>query len=162
MAIAAIAIVLTAEAPLQENHHLNKITGKTPSSKGFFYLLTCWLTHSLTKPPPGRPFGGPSRLLSSGGDCREVEDRLINVKSISATHRAFGAILGDGSLVTWGDSYYGGKLGISVVVVFRFFFLGGVVWSRVFCLFLCLFVFWFVCASSFDVFLCWTELKSLP
>ena len=38
----------------------------------------------------------------SGGDSSAVQDQLTNVQQIQATHRAFAAILGDGSVVTGG------------------------------------------------------------
>ena len=37
-----------------------------------------------------------------------VRDQLKGVQQIQATHRAFAAILADGSDVTWGDADYGG------------------------------------------------------
>ena len=37
-----------------------------------------------------------------GGDSSAVRDQLKNVQQIQATPSAFGAILGDGSVVTWG------------------------------------------------------------
>ena len=37
-----------------------------------------------------------------------MEDKLTNVQQIQATQRAFAAILGDGSVVTWGEATYGG------------------------------------------------------
>ena len=43
-----------------------------------------------------------------GGDCRAVQDQLLNVQHLQATDRAFAAIRGDGNVVTWGDPDYGG------------------------------------------------------
>ena len=40
---------------------------------------------------------------SGGGDSSEAQDQLRSVVQINATQRAFVAILGDGSVVTWGD-----------------------------------------------------------
>ena len=37
-----------------------------------------------------------------------MRDQLTNVQQIQATHRAFAAILGGGSVVTWGTDSYGG------------------------------------------------------
>ena len=37
-----------------------------------------------------------------------MEDKLTNVQQIQATESAFAAILGDGSVVTWGDATSGG------------------------------------------------------
>ena len=37
-----------------------------------------------------------------GGDSSTVHDQLKNVQQIHACGRAFAAILGDGSIVTWG------------------------------------------------------------
>lgn len=37
------------------------------------------------------------------------QEQLRNVRSLSATHRAFAALLEDGSVVCWGDSYNGGS-----------------------------------------------------
>ena len=37
-----------------------------------------------------------------------MQDQLKNVKQIQATCNAFAAILGDGSVVTWGEAEYGG------------------------------------------------------
>ena len=53
-----------------------------------------------------------------GGDSRAVQDQLKIVQQIQASlssfaaiqdvlHIAFAAILGDGSVVTWGDAEYG-------------------------------------------------------
>ena len=38
----------------------------------------------------------------SGGDCSDVEDKLKDVQQSQATSDAFAAILGHGSVVTWG------------------------------------------------------------
>ena len=39
-----------------------------------------------------------------GGDSSAVQDQLKNVQQIQASDSAFAAILGDGSVVTWGDA----------------------------------------------------------
>ena len=44
----------------------------------------------------------------SGGDSGSVQEQLKNVQQIQAAERAFAAILGDGSVVTWGRRDYGG------------------------------------------------------
>ena len=38
-----------------------------------------------------------------GGDSNEVQSQLTNVRQIYASEGAFAAILGDGSVVTWGS-----------------------------------------------------------
>ena len=43
-----------------------------------------------------------------GGDSSAVQERLKNVQQIQASGHAFAAILGDGSVVTWGDGGLGG------------------------------------------------------
>ena len=40
--------------------------------------------------------------VCQGGESRDVQDQLRDVKQIQATESAFAAILGDGSVVTWG------------------------------------------------------------
>ena len=40
--------------------------------------------------------------------CLVVQDELVNVKQIQAADGAFAAILGDGSVVTWGHAVCGG------------------------------------------------------
>ena len=42
----------------------------------------------------------PGEILP-GGDSSAVRDQLKNVQQIQASHNAFAAILGDGSVVTW-------------------------------------------------------------
>lgn len=44
---------------------------------------------------------------NEGGDSFDVQDQLRNVQQIQASHRAFAAILADGSLVTWGNRHDG-------------------------------------------------------
>ena len=44
----------------------------------------------------------------AGGDSSAFQDRLKDVQKIQANDFAFAAILGDGSVVTWGDPRYGG------------------------------------------------------
>eukprot|EP00439_Symbiodinium_sp_Y106_P040977 s3574_g5.t1 len=62
------------------------------------------------------PFGDSSSLqdqlrnvwqiqTTDGG----VQDQLKDVQQIQASYGAFAAILADGSVVTWGDSYFGGN-----------------------------------------------------
>ena len=43
-----------------------------------------------------------------GGDSSAVQHQLKDVQQVQATVDAFAAILGDGSVVTWGDARYGG------------------------------------------------------
>ena len=43
-----------------------------------------------------------------GGDSSAVQDQLKNVQQIQASHQAFAAIRGDGSVVTWGLAECGG------------------------------------------------------
>ena len=43
----------------------------------------------------------------SGGDSSAVQDQLKNVQQIQACKDAFAAILGHGSVVTWGDARCG-------------------------------------------------------
>ena len=50
------------------------------------------------------PWGDPR----SGGDSSAVKDQLRSVQRIQATHRAFAAILADGSVITWGHPDFGG------------------------------------------------------
>ena len=44
-----------------------------------------------------------------GADSSAVQDQLKNVQQIRATDGAFAAILGGGSVVTWGRSDCGGR-----------------------------------------------------
>ena len=46
--------------------------------------------------------------MDSGGDSSAVADQLKDVHHIQATQRAFAAILGNGSVVTWGSLHEGG------------------------------------------------------
>ena len=46
---------------------------------------------------------------SFGGNCRNVQEQLRNVRQIQATAKAFAAILENGSVVTWGSEEYGGS-----------------------------------------------------
>ena len=46
-----------------------------------------------------------------GGDCSAVQDQLRDVQQIQASYGAFAAILGDGSVVTWGNADHGGDSG---------------------------------------------------
>ena len=39
----------------------------------------------------------------SGGDSSTVQGQLKNVQQIQASERAFAAVLGDGTVVTWGN-----------------------------------------------------------
>ena len=60
-----------------------------------------------------RNFGGWKRgdlgqSSQYGGDSSGVQHQLTNVQQICGTHHAFAAILADGSVVTWGNPYYGG------------------------------------------------------
>lgn len=43
-----------------------------------------------------------------GGDASLVQNRLREVRSVVATHRAFCAVRVDGSVVTWGHAQCGG------------------------------------------------------
>ena len=43
-----------------------------------------------------------------GGDCSDIQDRLVNVQKIQASLFAFAAVRGDGSVVTWGNPNCGG------------------------------------------------------
>ena len=43
-----------------------------------------------------------------GGDSSAAQDLLTNVQQIQASSNAFAAILGDGSVVTWGEAGFGG------------------------------------------------------
>ena len=43
-----------------------------------------------------------------------VQDRLKNVQQIQSSHRAFAAILANGSVVTWGDVMHGGDSSVCV------------------------------------------------
>ena len=49
-----------------------------------------------------------------------VQDRLKNVQQIQSSHRAFAAILGNGSVVTWGDAMHGGDSSDCVQFSFSF------------------------------------------
>lgn len=44
----------------------------------------------------------------SGGDSREVQTELKDVRHISATSAAFAALRQDGRVVTWGTAAWGG------------------------------------------------------
>ena len=44
----------------------------------------------------------------TGGDSSVVQSQLKNVQQIQASRGAFAAILGDGSVVTWGLASHGG------------------------------------------------------
>ena len=39
-----------------------------------------------------------------GGNSKAVQDQLKNVQQIQAADRAFAALLGNGSVVTWGEA----------------------------------------------------------
>ena len=43
-----------------------------------------------------------------GGDSSAVQCQLGHVCQIQATSQAFAAVLKDGSVVTWGNAYFGG------------------------------------------------------
>merc|ERR1712224_775849 len=43
-----------------------------------------------------------------GGDCSEVDHKLINVQSVVSNGFAFAALKEDGTVVTWGDCNHGG------------------------------------------------------
>lgn len=43
-----------------------------------------------------------------GGDCSRVKDKLKHVQQLHGGPHAFAAVLGDGSVVTWGDPASGG------------------------------------------------------
>lgn len=45
---------------------------------------------------------------AAGGDNRDVQDQLLDVKHVKATASAFAAIRGDGTVVAWGDPGAGG------------------------------------------------------
>ena len=47
-------------------------------------------------------------VAGAGGDSSAVRDQLKGVQQIQATSQAFAAILGDGSVVTWGNAEAGG------------------------------------------------------
>ena len=47
-------------------------------------------------------------MLVMGGDGSAVQDQLKDVHQIQAGRFAFAAILGNGSVVTWGDARHGG------------------------------------------------------
>ena len=51
---------------------------------------------------------GSSSFGGGPGDSSAVQGQLKNVQQIQATATAFAAILGDGSVVTWGDALGGG------------------------------------------------------
>ena len=53
---------------------------------------------------------GADRIVAwgCGGDSTAVKDKLRSVQEIHPTHSAFAAILGDGSVVTWGNPNSGG------------------------------------------------------
>ena len=89
-------------------------------------LLVAWLCLEL-RVSPGPPVlcfvfastayhqqvGGGGSVLTRGAatccdDCSAVQDRLKNVRQIQASVVAFAAILGDGSVVTWGHVRNGG------------------------------------------------------
>ena len=40
-----------------------------------------------------------------------MQDQLKNVQQINASDGAFASVLGDGSVVAWGDADYGGDTG---------------------------------------------------
>ena len=42
-----------------------------------------------------------------GGDSSAVQDQLKSVQQIKSSRTAFAAILGDGSVVTWGEPCFG-------------------------------------------------------
>ena len=51
---------------------------------------------------------GDTPFAEFGGDSNTVQHQLRNVQQIQATRRAFAAIIGDGSVVTWGAADMGG------------------------------------------------------
>ena len=42
-----------------------------------------------------------------GGDSSVVQEQLRGVRHVQATHRAFAAVLADGSIITWGNPAFG-------------------------------------------------------
>ena len=48
-----------------------------------------------------------------GGDSSSVQSQLKRVSDIQSTNHAFGALLEDGSVVTWGHAFYGGILSVT-------------------------------------------------
>ena len=57
---------------------------------------------------PGRWICGHLGSCGHGGDSSAVQEQLRDVQQIQASTCAFAAILGDGSVVTWGDARSGG------------------------------------------------------
>ena len=43
-----------------------------------------------------------------GGDCSDVPSKLRDVQLVKGSLRAFAALMGDGSVGTWGDPVHGG------------------------------------------------------
>ena len=57
---------------------------------------------------PRRWICGHLGRCALSGRHRAVQEQLKNVQQIQASHQAFAAIRGDGSVVTWGSANYGG------------------------------------------------------
>ena len=49
-----------------------------------------------------------------GGDTSTVADQLKDVQTLSSTDLAFAAVRANGSVVTWGDRFSGGKMDAEV------------------------------------------------
>ena len=86
-------------AGLQDGDQLTAIVGeaKLAATRYAFALWCCGGDRVLT-------WGH----LDFGGDSSAVQDQLKSVQQVQATHKAFAAILEDGSVVTWGDPFWGG------------------------------------------------------
>ena len=73
---------------------------KRPADSGHTHSIRCdqdgWISCHLGRHKP------------LAADSSEVQNQLKNVQQIQATQAAFVAILGNGSVVTWGDCQYGG------------------------------------------------------
>ena len=54
------------------------------------------------------PFSATALFFREGGAGSAVQHQLKNVQQIQASSSAFAAILGDGSVVTWGSAWHGG------------------------------------------------------
>ena len=47
-------------------------------------------------------------LSAFGGNCDDVQDKLIDIKAIYSTTQAFAALTENGNIITWGGEDYGG------------------------------------------------------
>ena len=48
-------------------------------------------------------------LSAFGGNCDDVQDKLIDIKAIYSTTQAFAALTENGNVITWGSEDYGGN-----------------------------------------------------